>query len=61
MIAKATMINWLTGSIVTFLFPILVEWWDGPAWVFFLLAVLLILSYAVNNVLMLETKDKKEW
>lgn len=60
-IGISTMFNWLTAALISLAFPIVVEAFGGPQWLFCLLGVLMWVSYFINDRFMIETKGKPEW
>lgn len=51
-IGNASMLNWFTAALISLTFPILVEVLGGPEWVFLFLGLFMMMSYYINERLL---------
>jgi hypothetical protein len=48
------------AGLISFIFPLMVEYFDGPATPFLIFAIYSLFSFGVNIWLLIETKGKTE-
>ena len=57
-VGYAAMLNWFAAALVSFSFPIVVEKFGGPEYMFAFLAVLMLAGFYINKKILVETKGK---
>ena len=58
--ANGSLLMFVFASLISFAFPLMVEWLGGSYPVFLVFGVYSFLSFFVNEWLLVETKDKTE-
>ena len=59
-ISIPTTVNFFTSGLISILFPILVEQFGGPGPIFAFFTVYSFVSLILNQILLIETKDKTQ-
>lgn len=59
-VAYSSLLMFLFAGIISFIFPIMVEWFGGPAVPFLVFALYSLFSFMLNTWLLIETKGKTE-